>query len=255
VKTPVQLWLPLFYGSPFDGSFSRDLQRAQDEFKNEQRIFLLPDAKEPLHFKIQDENMPLPQRMCIIPSEEFNVIDILHINEAGNCYPPKSEFTPDEWEGKIPENLFKDFLDSQFGIFLSKKELEVVIPELVEGKIEFIVRTIYTKPNPIIQSNNIGDRTVDLKYPPKGKKLIEVISPESEMRDLYKPANWMKDPIKYLADIQSKSQGKAPETLPEDFPLSIDEDGNIGIGIYYGYSSQPLKRMFPLGGGMDFTHA
>ena len=111
----VEVWEPLFWVSPLNEDFSRDLQRAFLESRGEDRIWLSPSAEKVTRW--EDRADPrLPFRQCQIPSENWNAISVFHVDEQRNVCPKLSYHVdaienPRGWEGGLPEALYQKWLN------------------------------------------------------------------------------------------------------------------------------------------------
>ena len=63
---PVEVWAPLFEVSPLDEVSSGDLQRAHREWRGEDRMWLMPDAKQVERWPV-DEGDRFSE--CLLPAE------------------------------------------------------------------------------------------------------------------------------------------------------------------------------------------
>jgi hypothetical protein len=181
---PVQVFAPVIEKSPFDESFSRDLQRAIREFKDEDRIWLVPDTKKVARFKRKGDYCDINE--CIIPSEDYNCLYIYHIDEYGAIFNPLQYF--DKWENKIPDKIYKLWLENPPDL-VYLKELPYItanIPKNRNGKIIFEEIKIKVEPGPSlpIKMEKNGKKIIG-SWPPIG--LPQTISPETESKQ-YKRA-------------------------------------------------------------------
>ena len=104
MRQPLQIWAPLFYKSPF-GDFSLDLQRAYNQWKVEDRIWLIPGAKKVISWKDNIDGFIFIN--TIIPADNLNVLSIYHTDEDGRIYPP---YRYSKNTNIIKDDLYKKWL-------------------------------------------------------------------------------------------------------------------------------------------------
>ena len=180
---PVQVWAPIIEKSPFDESFSRDLQRAYREFQDEDRLWLIPEAKEITRFKRKGGYCDINE--CIIPSEDYNCFYIYHIDEYGGISNPLQPF--DAWKNIIPNKIYKLWLEKTPNIVYLKKlqHITATLPKFKDGKVTFEETKIKVKPGPSLPIKLGKDgRKIIGSWPPKG--LPQTISPETESKQYNK---------------------------------------------------------------------
>ena len=217
----VQLWLPLFPMSPFQGAAARDLQRARKEWQGEILIYLSPDYKKVSRFVLQPEGTSASLGILGIPSETTNLIELIHIDEEGNCFPPSGHRLPEEWKARIPENLFQQWLNCEPPVISAVNEMATFFPIERRGKVKLEKKTLVPPPYLIVSVKiDKNSKNLKLEWPPKGYEFPPLsISPEAEIAEYIKPPK----EIKYDSRVRLK--------WPE-----------------------PFDRLFPIGGSVDFLY-
>jgi len=220
MRPMIQLWLPFFPMSPFDGAAARDLQRIKKEWLWETLIYLSPDYKEVSRFEIRTGEKSRFAALIGIPSETTNLIEVINIDEEGNYFPPTGRRIPERWKGKIPENLFQEWLNCESPVISNVKEMAAFFPVEKNGQVEFEKKPVVLPPY-IVSSIKIdkSSKNLLLKWPPKNSNLPSSISPEAEIAERarftneseYNPRSWLKWP-------------------------------------------EPFDRLFPVGGSVDFLY-
>src|SRR5665647_1436140 len=111
MKTPVQVWSPFLCVSPMDEAYTRDLQRAQQEWRGEKYVWLMPGADRVVRWA--KKSGPLYHLECIIPAEAFNLITVIHVDENRHVFPHvRCEHFPDN---RLPEALYTKWLQTNPG--------------------------------------------------------------------------------------------------------------------------------------------
>ena len=204
MKTMFQLWLPYFPMSPFNGANARDLQRAKKEWNNEQRIYLSPDYENVSRLKFRNEKGFLVMRGMTIPSETTNIIEVINVDNEGNHFPPSSPGIPEEWKGKVPENLVLRWLNSKPPKLFTMKEITLLFPEInssltENSKIELIEKK-FVPGTFIVPTFGIDEElhSALFKWPPENSSLPITVSPGSEIKEYGKSGDRIENNVPLL---------------------------------------------------------
>lgn len=176
MRQPIQVWAPLFYRSPFS-DFSLDLQRAHKEWIDEDRIWLLPGAKEITRFIQRGKYFNSYE--CIIPSSELNVIYIYNIDEKGNIYSPIQNLG--RWKNKIPKSAYIEWIKNTPEIIYFKEYtyINMLLPVVSGSEITFSRQKLKIEPGPIFPIGlNEENGLIEGRWPPPGS--APTISPDVE---------------------------------------------------------------------------
>jgi hypothetical protein len=79
---PFQLWLPTLGPNINREEIGRDARRAFEQWRGELTVWLLPELKKPRRWVERDT----PQ--LVLPSEGFERVDVIHVNEDDYVYAP-----------------------------------------------------------------------------------------------------------------------------------------------------------------------
>ncbi len=90
----LQLLLPHFQPDFGVSDWRHDMMRAQRDLRREARLWLLPWTDGEVHRWSVEEHDGRLRREAAIPSDTFNVIDVVHATPRGFFYPR---------EGPVPE--------------------------------------------------------------------------------------------------------------------------------------------------------
>ncbi len=96
----IQVWALMFEISPFEEAFSRDLQRAKREWRDEDRIWLVPGTEQVARWDVGEGGR---FSECLIPSETMNLISVIHVDEGRRTYPPIG--LPEGWPNPLPRRI------------------------------------------------------------------------------------------------------------------------------------------------------
>jgi hypothetical protein len=108
IAVPVQVWAPLWGGSPFDPVFDRDLNRAVQVWQGEELIWLEPSAQQ-----ISRETRArgdFRYEILHVPAERFNIFTVVHLDEKRRLY-PRGE-APAAWHQGLPAPLYLQWLNT-----------------------------------------------------------------------------------------------------------------------------------------------
>ena len=182
-RLPVQVWAPRFFTNPY-GDFWLDLERAYKEWQNEDRIWLLPDAKKVIRWKEKIGNFLFYE--AVVPSKILNEITIYHIDEGGRTYPPHP--STGRLNNVIGSGLYKIWLEKQPLLYDSPDHAVILLPVVKNGKFyRYEKKEIELEPGPIIPFAGIDEdgKTILSTWPPPDSNLSATISPDMESRDYY----------------------------------------------------------------------
>jgi len=235
VHQAVQLWLPLFEVSVFNDEFRRDLQRAQNAWQGEQFVWLLPDIKEVRRWSWKFDGWHY--RELAVPSETLNRIHVVHVTKEGYCFPPYGQGLPDSWNGVIPPELFRLWLNTALpSLIPGRKELKLLRPVFDSDRVKYEERTLEIPPGPVLPIVSFDEKTrrATCKWPP-GDGFPPPVSPEAESIKAMGPFTWERDAT--LAGC----------------PIALDRSGKMAINVRLRWQ-QPFNEMFPFGGGPDLMY-
>lgn len=229
----VQVWLPLFELTPLNAAYARDLQRAQKEWRGEPVIWLLPDIREVKRWYWDFRWFRFWE--CAVPSETINRILVLHVTEEGFCYPPIGIGLPQSWEGKIPEGLFRKWLNAgRVSLVPGLKEIKTTRPVFEGDRLSYEERLLKVEPGPVVPIVSFDENTGEFTcaWPPPGSHLPSSVSPETESQEICGPVVWEEKPL-------------SPE-----LPTALDRSGSRSVNVWLQWP-EPFNEMFPFGGSMD----
>jgi hypothetical protein len=197
---PLQIWLPRFGESIKFPETSRDAMRAFESWRGELVVWMLPEARKPVRWRLNGIGQ------LAIPSEEiFDRIDIAHMNEDGLIQSPTTrEMTPPTVEGLLDAwlNVEKSGRIS----FVEALESVAVVAPFVdpEGKIATRKRTITFDPGAYIPLDSVNHETheVRLTWPPEGAP--SPVSPEAESAKRFPLKELEADPSIALRTCQAR---------------------------------------------------
>jgi len=233
MRIPLQLWLPLLSFDFLGGPSFRDLQRAQEEWKGEHRIWLLPEAPAVIRWACQIG--PYSFHEMAVQSETFNVLSVIHVDDEGNCFPSAGDLLLESWEGRLPADLLMQWLNQKFFITPGKKKIKINVPDISGRKVKYKQRTIKLSPGPSLRISQLtDDGKFKMAWPDGKSELARSVNPEEEIRD-----------YRGLPEWEATSEG--------DFPLAIDAEGMRSLSVWL-IGSSPFDKMFPSGLSLNDVH-
>ena len=174
-----------------------------------------------------------------VPSASPNVVTVIHVNPEGFFFPPSGDSIPTNWNGMLPEGLYRDFLNSEVLFYPGIEELIWRRPIFFDDHIKYYSEKISFEPGPLIPIVTTDDesRTVLSCWPPPGSNLsTPPISPEEESKEYY--------------GIPRPETVKAPEG--QDLIVASSPDGAArGLNVTPFINEEPFNEAFPLGLSMD----
>lgn len=243
----LQIWIPVLEANPFDSSVSRDLQRAQEEWRGEFSIWLLPGLKETKRWaiEIQGEGICYNYREMAIPAEHLNQILVGHVfyrprapRDKTLIFPPF--LVPEEWKGRLPEDLLEQWLNTAPELCLGERTLKVNAPEFVGDQITFVEEEIPLKPGPMVPITEVRENEASLTWcwPPPGKPWPKTVSPAVESKEYCGIPVWVR-------------KEEVPGVLKEAVVC-----GSLGLGLNIWHRwPQPFSHLFRLGlTGLDAVY-
>lgn len=233
----IQLWLPVLLMNPFKGSWARDIARAKRAWRDEQIIYMSPDYKDIYRFDVLVKEGNFRCKAMAMPSETYNTIDVINIDREGNYYPPMLHRIPQQWKGKIPHELFKEWLDDKLPFTCSPNEnptvnVPVDFSDINSGKIVF--KNVPVKLETcLIPNKESGENSseIQIKWPPENSPTKGTISFQAEMGEYCKPEEWSKDKGMLL-------WFKWPEPFNKMFPIS----GGVDSVFHYSLMKEAVKE-------------
>lgn len=234
-KEPIQLWLPLINFNLLESSVSRDIERAQNEWNGEYRIWFIPGLKEVTRWVHKSSNR-IGFSEVAIPSENINSITVHHIDNQNHIFPPiKIDDSSASWN-KIPDNLFRQWLNvGEPDLVPGKKKIKINLPVIKDNNIKYKEKDVSIKPGPFIPVENINNNKNELKFlwPPAGKDndFIKPISPETESLNEFGELTWENENSSNNVAILEKNDNKA-------------------INLWLKWP-QPFNQILPIASGID----
>ncbi|NIQ83102.1 MAG: hypothetical protein GTN93_34545, partial [Anaerolineae bacterium] len=135
-RLPVQVWAPLFQVSPLDEAFSRDLQRAQREWRGEDRIWLMPGAKRVDRWVVGKEG---DFSECLVPSEEMNLMSVIYVDEDRRLFPPLR--LPDDCQNALPKGLYRKWLNATPAFVKGPASVPLAVPVVADDRVSYVEET------------------------------------------------------------------------------------------------------------------
>ncbi len=234
-SAPVQVWAPFFQVSPLDELFSRDLHRAQREWRGEDRIWLMPDAKLVARWDVGKDGR---FSECLIPSEGINLISVTHVDEGGRTSPPL--VLPGDWQNALPKGLYRKWLNATPVVMEGPKSVALTVPVVADDRVSYVEETFEIEPGPImpIAAMDESDRVTMSTWPPPGTNAVPPVSPETESSHFFGP----------LRRERVAIDGEQVEVVvPEKDP----EFRAINVWMMW---PDPFGALFPTGGGLDLIY-
>jgi hypothetical protein len=235
-RKPIQVWEPLFYKSPY-GDFLLDLQRAYKVWQNEDRIWLLPDARKTVRWIAKIGSFVSSE--VAVPSKMFNSIIIYHIDEQGRIYPPHQ--STGRLTNIIDSGLYARWLRSSPS-FYTPGSVEIELPIIKNGKFCYYKKEeLEWAPESVIPFSSIDN---DSKYvlsiwPPPGSKIPPTtISTDTESSN-------------YYGKLEAK---KTVGKKGSKFFVSSEKNLNgKALGAYIKWPD-PFDKFFYGGSSLDLLH-
>ena len=231
----IQVWAPFFEISPFEEAFSRDLQRAKREWRDEDRIWLIPGAEQVARWDVGEGGR---FSECLIPSETMNLMSVINVDEGRRTYPPLT--LPEDWQNSLPEGLYRQWLNATPLIMEGPKSLSLSIPVARGERVSYVEETFEMEPGPIMPIAGVNERArlTLLAWPPAGTDAVPPVSPETESRNFYGPLRRERLP----ADDQ-------------DIEVVVPEQDSQfrALNVWLRWP-EPFGALFPTGGGADLLY-
>jgi hypothetical protein len=186
---PLQAWLPAFDPAVAEEELWRDLRRAQDLWRGEATVWLLPWLREEVRWTLKER--PWISEVAI-PSESLNRIDIFHFGANGYLH-------GNDWFKRFPEPQIGPLLDDWLNLldgtearglkqYLVPEGFEFMVPRFEAAEVSYAPLRLQFEPAGAIPITNVSldDRRIETHWPPIGRPL-PTISPEAESRTLTGP--------------------------------------------------------------------
>ena len=153
---PVQVWAPKLGFSPFDSSDLRDIHRAQIQWRHEDRVWLLPDLKDPFRW-VEQTGSKL--RQLAIPAENLNFFDVVNVDGEGYSFPPLL------LEGgrpiAVPSGLYRQWLDTEPGMVRCMRQLPLKVPVIRGETVSYVEAKIELEPGAVLQKERQSETNAD----------------------------------------------------------------------------------------------
>jgi hypothetical protein len=224
MNTCLQLWLPYFYSSPFDDIFLRDIERARREWTCEDRIWLLPDIDKPKKWRLKKGNTIIND--LAVPSEKFNTILVVNVDEAGNFFRRPQYLIPRRWK-TLKGDLYEKFVNSKVTIKRGYCDFKCDVPYFSDETGEllgFKDKHFNSGPGRMLPINETEDGGIDVKS-------SEVNGP-------------------LLSFLHEGEKTTWDHEREDDCIVISKETGERGINGFLSWG-QPFNEMFPCGGGPE----
>ncbi len=228
-RSAVQVWAPMIELSPYDGPFSRDLDRARREWDGEDRIWLMPNLIKSVRWK---SKALFWERA--VPSEQFNVINVYHVDEGRRMYPQLER--PSEWQAGLPRGLYRLWIQAKPRAAQPVSTYRIEVPTFEGDTVgyrfhEFEVKSAATIP--LVGVDHDG-KVLQLGWPPSGHT-PRPVSPDAESQAMYGIPEYEKEVGEAPDDTIAASQKNLRDT---GFPTSVKWP-------------KPFDELFFTGGGAD----
>jgi hypothetical protein len=237
---PLQIWLPHFDPAVSADDLWRDLQRAQERWRGESTVWLLPWLREPVRWTLNDH--PATSELAI-PSESLNRIDLFHVGENG--YLHGNERFMRFAEPQI-DTLLADWLNLLDGTeprgleqYLVPETVEFFVPRFDElPKIQYVPIEVPVEPAEILTLKSSQEEgAASWRWPPQGFPL-PTVSPAAESRSWAGPlmgAGYL-DPEQKLPTFGSVRNPKIKCMMtclkwPEPFTLLFPDGGGADSAL------------------------
>jgi hypothetical protein len=171
------------------------MRRAYSAWQGEGRIWLLPWISESFRWRSKisirhkashakdapEASAPYRLRELAIRSERFDRIDLVHIDPDGRVFAPTLDLPfLRAHDCRIPKGVYLQWIEQPGLEFVTSKGwIELEVPNLRGGSVEFERVRLRQQPGPILPCGKVGQQT-GLVWPPLGSDLPRAISPEAE---------------------------------------------------------------------------
>jgi hypothetical protein len=248
MRPAVQLWVPLLSGSPYVPETQRDMARAYRAWDGEDRIYLLPWIKKPFGFgyplvshtpgnkPTRDVGrLPYEFRVLAIPSEQLEIVDIIHIDSDRHVFAPGLPLTLFlENVNVAPKQMYLRWINTpEPHCVPSPGVAEFEVPFFEGGRVVFRRITPAVEPGPIVPVTSVDPTgKMEVVWPPPQSEHLQTISPEAESTEFYGRLRF--------ADQESRV------VVTENDP----EMRAIHVSLKW---PPPFDQCFPWGGGSDLS--
>lgn len=224
-QSAVQVWAPAIELSPYDDTSSRDLHRAREAWGGEDRLWLLPGLPRSVRWK---SGAAFWERA--VPAEQFNVINIHHVDEGGRMYPQLEK--PARWQRGLPKHLYRLWIQSRPRLSRAVTKYRIQAPKFEGESVSYVYREFNVGSGlPIPGAVDVERGEVRLGWPHH----LAPISPETESERLY-------------------GTPRSQEDLKEENVLhatALPNDSRI-TGLHFSLEwPAPFNELFFTGGGAD----
>lgn len=236
MATPIQIWASFLTLSPFNPGFSRDLQRAQNAWHDEVRIWVDPSVSQTARWAEVEKGIRI--REALIQGEQINAFTIYHVDERGQLYPGVG--TLESSLTTLPEGFYRLWLNTLPELIHAPETFIWRFPRQIDGSIVFDDATIHSGPGPILPHGNVSKETGEIRmvWPRPHVNLPAPISPENESLQYYRKLNRAK-----LRDGD------------EQVDIVVAEgDSNMRAAPFWLKWPAPFHLLFPTGGSVDVLH-
>ncbi len=241
MAVPVQVWEPYIPASPFDPAWRRDLQRAQEQWRGEARVWLVPHALPTgvsATARWPDGGRPADR---IVNAEQLNCISVIHVDEQRRLFPilgsPDSPDSPDSSLRTVPEALYLGWLRAVANVDPHPRQDIWEVPRIEHDTLaprRVLITSNGATARPI-EDLAAFMRQLGITWPLSQGRAPLLISPETERPNPFK--------------AQHFGAGRADQGSRNS---AADQDHQETIAIPFRLTwPAPLNLLFPLGGGLD----
>ncbi len=245
MRPALQVWTPYFWRSPFDEAHTRDLKRAQREWRGEHRLWLDKDAKKVTRWLRVEEGMPLSE--CIIPSETINCFVISHVDGQGRVYPYLP--LPEDWHGSVSGSYTKWLKESAKILLINSEYRRMPKPVITDDNVSIVDAQIRIGPEAFPRIANLTeDGVIELVWDKTGN--AEMLSPNQELKAFWGDIRYEREVFDGHAFLLTVSE-KYPDIRALSIELGWDapynfmfgEGASIDLAMHKAIFSQCIREL------------
>ena len=180
MSNAIQVWAPRATLSPSDRVFRQDIQRAEQQWSGELRVWLCPEVDSVVRWTRDDGT-----RECVVPARRPERIDIYTIDRKRRVHP---RLPVAAWYRGLPKALYRDWLNKSVKTAPFPNQVRLNWPVITNGKFGgYQERTFTTEPPPHVPVASFERDRGEMKFDWEWRDVPgpRPVSPETESKDVW----------------------------------------------------------------------
>lgn len=176
----IQVWAPIATLSPWDRVFRQDIQRAEQHWQGETRIWLVPELNRAVRWTCDDGST-----QCAVPARRPECVTIYTVDGARRVHP---RLPIPGWQRELPGTLYRKWLNGNVKARGFPNEVCLDWPTFKAGRFAgYEGRTFTTQPPPHVPVKEFDKLKREMKFDWDWNDAPgpHPVSPESESKDVW----------------------------------------------------------------------